>query len=174
MAPKQPLWKSEIARRTLVPPSMVMNFRRLMGLPQAGGRNSTTFDEVVVRHSKIRRSTSGMGLGRAKTSVVAPHVEISPSNCISESQIILHTRDSMPCWRIVFSTFRGCMSFYTARVKSGKARCEHIPSGLPPRADIVNALWHFRFVPGGDLSRCSNVRHKTAPIRSPRRCGRAE
>jgi hypothetical protein len=22
----------------------------------------------------------------------------------------------MPCWRIVFSTFRGCMSFYTARV----------------------------------------------------------
>jgi hypothetical protein len=61
MAPKQPLWKSEIARRTLVPPSMVMNFRRLMGLPQAGGRNSTTFDEVVVRHSKIRRSTSGMG-----------------------------------------------------------------------------------------------------------------
>jgi hypothetical protein len=61
MAPKRPLWKSEIARRTLVPPSMVMNFRRLMGLPQAGGRNSTTFDEVVVRHSKIRRSTSGMG-----------------------------------------------------------------------------------------------------------------
>ena len=33
------------------------------------------------------------------------------------------------------------------RVKSGKARSEHIPSGLPPRADIVDALWHFRFVP---------------------------
>jgi hypothetical protein len=30
---------------------------------------------------------------------------------------------------------------------SGKARSEHIPSGLPPRADIVDALWHFRFVP---------------------------
>src|SRR5207253_9074358 len=57
-------------------------------------------------------------LGRAKTPAVAPHVEISLSNCISESQIILHTRGSMPCWRIVFSTFRGCMSFYTARVSS--------------------------------------------------------
>ena len=34
-------------------------------------------------------------------------------NCISESQNILHTRGSMPCWRIVFSTLRECMSFYT-------------------------------------------------------------
>jgi hypothetical protein len=57
------------------------------------------------------------GLGRAKTSAVALHVEISPSNCISGSQIILHTRGLMPCWRIVFCTFRGCMSFHTARVK---------------------------------------------------------
>jgi hypothetical protein len=24
-----------------------------------------------------------------------------------------------------------------------KARSEHIPSELPPRADIVDALWHF-------------------------------
>src|SRR5262249_17771262 len=47
-----------------------------------------------------------------------PHVEISLINCISESQNTLHTRDSTPCWRIVFSTFRECMSFYTARVKS--------------------------------------------------------
>jgi hypothetical protein len=56
------------------------------------------------------------GLGRVKTPAPAEHVEASRSNCISESQIILHTRRSMPCWRIVFSTFRGCMSFYTARV----------------------------------------------------------
>src|SRR5262245_29390549 len=46
-----------------------------------------------------------------------PRVEISPGNCIPESQIILHTRGSMPCWRIVFSTFCGCMSFYTGSVK---------------------------------------------------------
>ena len=66
-------------------------------------------------------SLSRQGLGRAKTSAVAPHVEISPSNCISGSQIILHMRSSMPCWRIVFSTFRGCMSFYTARVTLGRS-----------------------------------------------------
>src|SRR6266478_1104017 len=62
---------------------------------------------------------SVVGLGCAKTPAVAPHVEISPSNCIPESQIILLTRGSMPCWRIVFSTFCGCMSFYTARTQSG-------------------------------------------------------
>src|SRR5262245_15038754 len=42
---------------------------------------------------------SESGLGCAKTPAVAPHVEISPGNCIPESQIILHTRGSMPCWR---------------------------------------------------------------------------
>src|SRR5262245_62958570 len=31
------------------------------------------------------------GLGCVKTPAVAPHVEISPGNCIPESQIILHT-----------------------------------------------------------------------------------
>src|SRR5216684_3863077 len=31
----------------------------------------------------------------------------------------------MPCWRIVFSTFFPCMSFYTASVKTGKAQTEH-------------------------------------------------
>jgi hypothetical protein len=59
-------------------------------------------------------------------------------------------------------------------VKSGKARCEHIPSGLPPRADIVNALWHFRFVPGGDLSRCSNVREQSYSITSSARTSSVE
>src|SRR5260370_13987492 len=62
---------------------------------------------------------TAVGLGCAKTPALAPHVEISLINCISESQIILHAWGPMPCWRIVFSTFRGCMSFYTARVKLG-------------------------------------------------------
>jgi hypothetical protein len=62
---------------------------------------------------------SAPGLGCAKTPALAPHVEISLINCISESQNILHTRGSMPGWRIVFSTFRECMSFYTGRVKPG-------------------------------------------------------
>jgi hypothetical protein len=83
----------------------------------------------------VIRSMSQMGLGCAKTPAVAPHVEISPSNCIPESQIILHTRGSMPCWRIVFSTFCGCMSFYTARVKLGpralSAQCPDHPQKRP-------------------------------------------
>src|SRR5262249_46275258 len=61
---------------------------------------------------------TAVDLGCAKTPAVAPHVEISPGNCIPESQIILHTRGSMLCWRIVFSTFCGCMSFYTGSIKS--------------------------------------------------------
>src|SRR5262249_2103349 len=74
---------------------------------------------TAVHRSKSGPLLSALGLGCAKTPALALHVEISRSNCISESQIILHTPGSMPCWRIVFSTFRGCMSFYTARVKSG-------------------------------------------------------
>src|SRR5262245_13361819 len=48
-------------------------------------------------------------------------------------------------------------TFSTASVKSGKARGEHIPSGLPPRADIVDTLWHFRFVPKAVVSSWSAV-----------------
>src|SRR5437762_9537014 len=63
---------------------------------------------------------TGSGLGCVKTPTVAARVETSRRNCVPESQIILHTRGVMPSWRIVFSTFRDCMSFYTARVKTGK------------------------------------------------------
>ena len=37
-------------------------------------------------------------------------------------------------WRIVFSTFRRCMSFHTARVKSGNTHYEQSLSALPPIA----------------------------------------
>src|SRR5947207_14589793 len=40
---------------------------------------------------------SGDVLGCVKTPALAGHVEASRSNCISESQIILHTPRSMPC-----------------------------------------------------------------------------
>src|SRR5262245_29607675 len=79
------------------------------------------------------RSMSAWGLGCAKTPAVAPHVEISPDNCIPESQIILHSRGSTPCWRIVFSTFCGCMSFYTGSVKSGLGVMSAPMSGLLER-----------------------------------------
>jgi len=80
---------------------------------------------------------SEMGLGRVKTPALAAHVETSRSNCISESQIILHTRGLMPCWRIVFSTFGGCMSFYTARVISDRDGPGH-------------TTMHVRFAPKAD------------------------
>src|SRR5260221_7310028 len=56
----------------------------------------------------------------AKTPAPAAHVETSQRNCAPWSRIVLRARCSIPCWRIVFSTFRGCMSFYTARVKLGR------------------------------------------------------
>lgn len=83
-------------------------------------------------HSGISNGPpSASGLGCAKTPAVAPHVEISPGNCIPESQIILHTRGSMTCWRIVFSTFCGCMSFYIGSVKSRPGAMSPPMSGLP-------------------------------------------
>src|SRR5215469_9943941 len=59
---------------------------------------------------------SALGVGCVKTPTLAARVETSRRNCVPESQIILHTRGVMPSWRIVFSTVRDCMSFYTARV----------------------------------------------------------
>jgi hypothetical protein len=90
---------------------------------------------------------SAPGLGRAKTSAVAQYVEISPNNCISGSQIILHTRGSMPCWRIVFSTFRGCMSFYTARVMNGLKADVRVESVPLPTPDIGALGQKVAFVP---------------------------
>ena len=37
-------------------------------------------------------------------------------------------------------------------------QCIRVMSALPPKADIHRRERHVRFVPGGDLSRCSNVR----------------
>src|SRR6266550_3323658 len=102
---------------------------------------------------------SPVGLGCAKTPGIAPHVEISPSNCIPKSQIILHTRASMPCWRIVFSTFYGCMSFYTARVnRVASRRARHLrhvryasdsdPIGAQQR---TVAMYHLRLMHRGKI-----------------------
>ena len=121
----------------------------------------------------VSRCMSAVGLGCAKTPTLAPHVEISLINCISESQIILHTPGSMPCWRIVFSTFRGCMSFYTARVKMRKPRNEHMSAGLPPIADIARRGWHGRKVPTPDSCSAAKRCARCTVTRSPLRRGRA-
>jgi ubiquinone/menaquinone biosynthesis C-methylase UbiE len=119
--------------------------RRSAARPRRHGRANRGRSGIqACKRQAVRRDPmSALGLGRAKTSAVAPHIEISPSNCISGSQITLHTRGSMPCWRIMFSTFRGCMSFYTARVKTGKSRSEQMLSGLPPKPDSDLRLMRY-------------------------------
>src|SRR5262249_20468929 len=131
-------------------------------------RGSATLASLgaVVHHSKIGLGLAAIGLGCAKTPALALHVETSRSNCISESQIILHTPGSMPCWRIVFSTFRGCMSFYTARVKSRHHALFWTLPALPPKADKqeearLSALCQKR----------THAVQQRRPIRSSRRLG---
>ena len=62
---------------------------------------------------------------------------------------MLRAQCSIPCWRIVFSTFRDCMSFYTARVincrpdllrrqaSQGVAMALYATGFLPSRRDRV-------------------------------------
>src|SRR5262249_41875007 len=63
----------------------------------------------------------------------------SQRNCAPWSRIVLRARCSIPCWRIVFSTFRNCMSFHTGwvihvipaipacPVRPKNGRCELLP-----------------------------------------------
>src|SRR5258706_13800270 len=79
---------------------------------------------------------TGLGLGCAKTPAPAAHVETSRRNCAPWSRIVLRARCSIPCWRIVFSTFRNCMSFHTGWVKLGRAGDVRCTTALPPKADV--------------------------------------
>jgi hypothetical protein len=60
-------------------------------------------------------------------------------------------------WRIVFSTFRECMSFYTARVKSGKAHNEQMLSAFHPKADMrpVILRLNIKYAPRLFPSQCN-------------------
>src|SRR5437667_8455559 len=58
-------------------------------------------------------------------------------------------------------------TFSTASVKTGKARCEHMFSALPLRADIAQCSRHVRFVPRCDIGeRC----HTDPPMNN---CGKS-
>jgi hypothetical protein len=46
----------------------------------------------------------------------------------------------MQCGRMVFYTFRRCMSFHTARVKCGKAQSEHVVRFSPMSGRRADAL----------------------------------
>jgi hypothetical protein len=82
-----------------------------------------------------------------KTPAPAARVECLEEIAHHESQIMLRIHRSIPRWRIVFSTFFQCMSFYTARVKPGKAHYEQMFSGMHPIADIRKTCRQFRDVP---------------------------
>src|SRR5258708_38959394 len=55
----------------------------------------------------------------------------------------------MPSWRIVFSTFRDCMSFYTARVIHDRGGRSHpsVHVRFTPKATITDQHAIRRFVP---------------------------
>src|SRR5262249_36590813 len=79
---------------------------------------------------------SAPGLGRAKTSALVRNVEYLEEIVHHRSQIILRMHHSIPCWRIVFSTSRRCMSFHTARVTKRRTHHEQIWSGLRQIATV--------------------------------------
>ena len=105
-----------------------------------------------MHHSKLGRSTSGMGLGRVKTPEPAARVEASLRIAHHEGQIILRTYGSTPCWRIVFSTFRRCMSFHTARVKLGRSTSSSRCPDYPPLADLRSASPEVSEVPKAGIA----------------------
>ena len=67
---------------------------------------------------------SAYGIGRVKTRTLTVRVEVFFRNFASSKQIIFETYRWMPCWRIVFSTCSECMSFHTAKTRSGHWQCE--------------------------------------------------
>jgi hypothetical protein len=110
-----------------------------MSLPQAGGRNSTTSKEVVVRRGKLDRSTSGLGLGCAKTKsdlVVMPSGEQISAFFCSERD---HTPQNFGCNHTA-------QRFHTAWVKNPTrlgdvACCARAASGhaaAPPSSVMIS------------------------------------
>jgi hypothetical protein len=77
-----------------------------LGFAETAGRRSLFFACAISR-------LSASGPGRVKTPAPAARVEYLAGFAHHESQIMLRSCSSNPCWRIVFSTSRRCMSFHT-------------------------------------------------------------
>jgi hypothetical protein len=88
-------------------------------LPCFEAEDSTAGDLLHCGISK--EPLSALGLGRVKTPASAARIEASRKKLAYQSGIMLRTDGSTPCWRILFSTLRRCMSFHTARVKTRSA-----------------------------------------------------
>ena len=74
---------------------------------------------LAIAFSLRTRSMSEMGLGRVKTPTSAARRSILEKLHVMRTDD-LPTRNLISCWRIVFSTFFQCMSFYTASVISNR------------------------------------------------------
>ena len=103
------------------------------------------------------KAMSASGLGCAKTPAVAPHVEISPSNCISGSQIILHTR-------VFDALLENCVFYILRMYEFLHSQGQTLPSrdfcgtaALPLKPDIGWRSWHVRKVPIPDSCSAANT-----------------
>src|SRR5258707_7147231 len=95
----------------------------------------------------------------AKSSI-STNTSISRTGLLSSMKSSRHSGNSVHCPRSASSTKRLIYSpaesrenhsssqrFHTARVKTGKAPCEHMFSALPQEADIPQSSQHVRLVP---------------------------
>jgi hypothetical protein len=94
--------------------------------------------------SSHRRSSSWRSqlrlLAVRKLQRFAPHVEMSPSNCCSESQIILHTRHSTPCTELVEEAARPHFNDELGNEPQAEWRGQieqHLFRGAPPLNEVV-------------------------------------
>jgi hypothetical protein len=101
-------------------------------LPCFEAEDSTAGDLLHCGISK--EPLSAMGPGRVKTSALVASVEHFREIAPYQSQTVLRRYRQIPSRRIVFSTFWGCMSFYTARVIHDRVGPATSPSmsAVPP------------------------------------------
>src|SRR5262245_25530140 len=96
----------------------------------------------LLRCESLEPRMSLVGLGCAKTPAPVAHVETSRRNCAPWSRIVLRARCSIPCRRIVFSTFRRCMSFHTGWVIHvalvASVNRPHVHKGVLDLADVAS------------------------------------
>jgi hypothetical protein len=84
------------------------------GAPISINGSGTPFAMAGVRAAEIPDlAMSHLGLGGVKTRASAARVEYLGGIARRESQIMLRPCGATPDWRIVFFTFRRCMSFHT-------------------------------------------------------------
>src|SRR5262249_37523391 len=80
---------------------------RVTCAPRALGVQVRTQYHQGWRH-RVLGASAGLNAGACRLDA---HVETSQRNCAPWSRIVLRARCSIPCWRIVFSTFRNLYEF---------------------------------------------------------------